>query len=232
MEKPSEAVFTACAVVVLVVALGAVLRLAWLLPASNRATGEATDALESTTRVKDAGAPKPPPDASLMVLLGSGGHTGEMLRVLEQWSHLEDYNVHFVVSSGDNTSLLKLKELGLAKYSVSTIHRARDVGHGLFPALINTLRSFASCAGVVWRLKPDVFLSNGPGTAIPISYTLFVLKFFGLARSQIVFVESLARVDRLSLTGHLILPITDRFLVQWPLLAKRYPRCEYRGILV
>jgi beta-1,4-N-acetylglucosaminyltransferase len=34
------------------------------------------------------------------------------------------------------------------------------------------------------------------------------------------------------LTGLLILPISDRFIVQWEPLARKYRRCEYYGILV
>lgn len=44
--------------------------------------------------------------------------------------------------------------------------------------------------------------------------------------------ESFARVTALSLSGRILIWIADRFLVQWPELAKRYPKVEYVGILV
>lgn len=198
-----------------------------MLPAANRrvATGVSSVAERE----------KSPSSISLMVLLGSGGHTGEMLRVLDQWEHLERFKIHFVISSGDETSLQKIKHASTKltdNCTVDTIHRARDVGHGKLSATINTVISFFDCIQLVWKLNPDVFLSNGPGTAIPLAYSSFIMKFLGLGNTTIVYVESLARVKSLSLTGKLILPIANRILVQWPELAKRYPRCEYKGILV
>lgn len=57
-------------------------------------------------------------------------------------------------------------------------------------------------------------------------------QFFGLAHSKFIYVESLARVNQLSLSGRLLRPISDRFIVQWKQLADRYPGVEYYGILV
>ena len=42
-------------------------------------------------------------------------------------------------------------------------------------------------------------------------------------------VESIARVDSLSLSGKLLVRAADRFLVQWPQLAKKYTKAEYIG---
>ena len=41
--------------------------------------------------------------------------------------------------------------------------------------------------------------------------------------------ESIARVDSLSLSGKLLVRTADRFLVQWPQLAKKYTKAEYIG---
>lgn len=60
----------------------------------------------------------------------------------------------------------------------------------------------------------------------------FILRFFGLTHSRFIYVESLARVHKLSLSGTLLRGITDRFIVQWKQLADKYPGVEYYGILV
>jgi beta-1,4-N-acetylglucosaminyltransferase len=49
---------------------------------------------------------------------------------------------------------------------------------------------------------------------------------------RIIYVESLARVTALSLSGRMVLYLADRVLVQWPGLKRKYPRTEYLGILV
>ena len=49
---------------------------------------------------------------------------------------------------------------------------------------------------------------------------------------KFVYVESLARVRTLSLTGKLVYPLTDVFLVQWPSLLDRYPDAVYKNLLM
>lgn len=58
------------------------------------------------------------------------------------------------------------------------------------------------------------------------------LRFLGLVDTRTIYVESFARVKRLSLTGRLLYWVVDGFLVQWPGLKKNWPRAEYRGVLV
>lgn len=50
--------------------------------------------------------------------------------------------------------------------------------------------------------------------------------------AKILFVESFCRVQTLSLTGRLVYPIADRFVVQWKGLCAKYLRAEYLGTLI
>ena len=38
--------------------------------------------------------------------------------------------------------------------------------------------------------------------------------------------------DRLSMTGRILYPVADDFVVQWPLLTTKYPHSRYLGILL
>lgn len=172
----------------------------------------------------------------IMILLGSGGHTGEIMRILGPID-LGTCKRTWVVSSGDSTSLERAKKYeethnkGKAEYI--QLKRARKVGQPLLLSVFSTLHSIASTIERLWTLpKPDVLLVNGPGTCIPLAYVLFLMKFVGLCNTKIIYIESLARVRALSLSGRLIMPIADRFLVQWKPLAEKYHRAEYYGILV
>ena len=44
--------------------------------------------------------------------------------------------------------------------------------------------------------------------------------------------ESIARVKSLSLSGKLLYPIADKFMVQWPDLLAKYPRARYIGFVI
>ncbi|KAG0683004.1 UDP-N-acetylglucosamine transferase subunit [Pichia californica] len=231
-----ETKFTIIVSILLILIISILFRLIAILPACH--VGKHVNNKDDIFVMKNS--------KKMMILLGSGGHTGEMIRILEQCNNMmKNLNREYIISSGDSTSILKLKKMEESltdnnkdnkdKYKITTIYRARNIGEGKFKAIINTLISFKSTIDNLLfngNNYPDVFLTNGPGTAIPIAYILFILKFLGFTKTKIIYIESLARVNQLSLTGLLILPISDRIIVQWEPLAKRYRRCEYYGILV
>lgn len=177
---------------------------------------------------------------NIMIFLGSGGHTGEMLRILDNLD-LSAVNRSWIVSSGDNSSLKKaesyestnVKKGSASKARFLSVPRARSVGEPKFLAIKSTLKSFLNTTvALYYEHKPDVVLLNGPGTSVPIAYILFAFKFFGLCSTKIIYIESLARVHLLSLTGRLVTPTADRIIVQWPQIRDSCHRTEYYGILV
>lgn len=88
--------------------------------------------------------------------------------------------------------------------------------------------SFVEAMRLVRRLRPNAVLALGTASSVP----LFAAgRLFG---ARCVFVESLTRVERLSLTGRIVyrLRLADRVYVQWPHLAARLPRAAYAGAVV
>lgn len=71
--------------------------------------------------------------------------------------------------------------------------------------------------------KPDIIISTGALVTVP----LCVLgKLF---RKKLIFIESFARVNKPSLSGKLIYPFADLFMIQWETLKKYYPKAIYVG---
>lgn len=173
---------------------------------------------------------------SVLVLLGSGGHTGEMLNILSQLDHKFRYS--FIVQSNDESSVLRL-EKSKVKGTVYTVPRARNVGDGILRSVQGTLKCWLGTMKVLLfdkKLKqgnvPSVLLVNGPGSCVPLAYSIVILNILGVANTRIIYMESLTRVNELSLSGKLLYLVADRFVVQWPELAQKYRRTEYHGILV
>jgi len=80
---------------------------------------------------------------------------------------------------------------------------------------------------ILLRERPDVVLSIGAEIAIPF------LWFGKLMGAKTVYIESWCRVNTKSLTGPLVYPIVDLFLIQWPSLANEYgPKAKYFGGLI
>jgi beta-1,4-N-acetylglucosaminyltransferase len=166
-----------------------------------------------------------PKGKNLMLILGSGGHTTEILRLIDNWPG----SVCAVHASGDEHSKLHFS----SKYTgeLYAIPRSRQVGQSYFTSIFTTLYSFLPALWLVFRTEPDLIISNGPGTALPVCYCAFVCKYLALFRTRIVFVESFCRTSSLSLAGKLIYPITDEFYVQWESLLQMYPKAKFIGML-
>ncbi|KAL7275824.1 UDP-N-acetylglucosamine transferase subunit [Rhizina undulata] len=179
----------------------------------------------------------------LLILLGSGGHTAEMLRLLESIDTTKYRHRTYVFSSGDLLSPAKAREfeerLALdpripKKFTLVEIPRARKVGQSWLTTPFSCMKCIHGSVKTFLGEQgyPDVAVCNGPGTAVMLVLVGFLLRFFGFCDTRSVYVESFARVRTLSLSGKLLYPFVDRFLVQWPELTDKYARAEYRGILV
>jgi UDP-N-acetylglucosamine:LPS N-acetylglucosamine transferase len=83
----------------------------------------------------------------------------------------------------------------------------------LLRTLINALQALLL---VVWE-RPRVVISTGADVAVPF---LWWAKLFG---ARIVFIETGGSLAP-SLSGRLVYPIADLFVVQWPQQLARYPR--------
>ncbi|GAB4816321.1 hypothetical protein N2152v2_003367 [Parachlorella kessleri] len=116
-------------------------------------------------------------------------------------------------------------------YKIVRIPRSREVGQSFVTSVWTTLRALRHSVLVVLTFRPDVVLVNGPGTCLPICAAVLGARMLGLARGRVIYVESIARVYRLSLTGKILYHarLADRFFVQWPDLVDAYPRCRYAG---
>ena len=75
------------------------------------------------------------------------------------------------------------------------------------------------------RTRPDVVISTGAGVAIA---TCYIAKLFG---KRIVYVEDWCQVERPGLTGRIIYPIADLFIIQRESLRRFYPKAVFGGEL-
>ncbi|XP_055522353.1 UDP-N-acetylglucosamine transferase subunit ALG14 homolog [Wyeomyia smithii] len=163
-----------------------------------------------------------------MIVMGSGGHTAEMLQIVEQLDFTKYAPRQYVIAAADKTSVVKVidvevrRQPDIAKqdYEIVTITRSRHVQQSYFSSVFTTMTAIANSIPVVLRSRPDLILTNGPGTCVPICLVAFLAKVFFVNRNcKIVFIESFCRVKSLSLSGRILLWITDLFVVQWPELA-------------
>ena len=151
-----------------------------------------------------------------LVVLGSGGHTAEMLPVAEA---LDPVRHRLVFVAADERSCAKV-----AGRETRRIPRARHVGQGWLSSAASTAWALAHSALLVLRLRPELVLCNGPAICVPIALATLPLRLVGGREAvKVVFIESGCRVERLSLSGRIMLWLSDVFFVQWKELQERVP---------
>ena len=93
-------------------------------------------------------------------------------------------------------------------------------------SIINFIRNFFLARKILRREKPSMLISTGAGVGVSF---LFAAKTQGI---RTIYLESLTRITNLSLSGRLVYPFVDLFLVQWEHLTKAYPKAIFRGTIV
>ncbi|KAH7659182.1 beta-1,4-N-acetylglucosaminyltransferase protein [Dioscorea alata] len=183
----------------------------------------------------------PPERVSTMIVLGSGGHTAEMLSIVNVLNKERFSPRFYVAAATDNMSLQKAQVLeqsllhqgkGNAEAAqFMQIYRSREVGQSYITSIGTSLIAIAHAIWFILKIRPQVIICNGPGTCIPLCVAAFMFKVVGLRWSSIFYIESIARVRKLSLSGLLLykLHLTDQFVVQWPQLQSKYPQSQYVG---
>lgn len=87
------------------------------------------------------------------------------------------------------------------------------------------VQTFVKLAWILLRERPDVVISTG---ALPGYFSLRLAKWFG---ARTIWVDSIANVEELSLSGKMIGKYADLWLTQWPHLAKPNGP-SYRGTVL
>ena len=101
---------------------------------------------------------------------------------------------------------------------------------GLFDLISNrNIKNLIRNIGVAWKVlrkeKPDVIISSGAAVAVPFFY---LGKLFG---KKLIYIEVFDRIDKPTMTGKMVYPIVDKFIVQWEEMLKIYPKAVYGGAI-
>ena len=97
-------------------------------------------------------------------------------------------------------------------------HSERD-----WKSFLNLWESFQ----ILRKEKPDVILSTGAGPAVP--FAIVGRLFF---RTRVIFVETITRINRPSLTGRIMYWLAQDFMYQWESLRPFFPKAQHGGSLV
>lgn len=138
----------------------------------------------------------------------SGGHLTHLYMLKPFWTDKERFWVTF--DKEDARSLLEGETLYPCHYPTNR-------------NLKNLIKNTALAWKILRREKPDLIVSSGAAVAVPF---FWLGKLFG---AKTIYIEVFDRIDAGTLTGKMVYPVTDRFIVQWEEMKKVYPKAENLG---
>lgn len=147
----------------------------------------------------------------ICLICSSGGHLFQLFKLNETWKNKSNFWVSFPTQD--------------AKYFLKDKH----VYWAYHPTNRN-VRNFFKNLFLAWKIfkmeQPNVIISTGAGIAVPF---IILSKLFKI---KSIYIESITRIRQISLSGYLVYPFVDKFLVQWAELTVRYKKAEYHGQVI
>ena len=144
----------------------------------------------------------------VLFISSTGGHLSELMK-LEPLFKNYDYNI--ITEKDKTTSFLSSKFKGRVYY-LPYCTRSKIFSY-IFIFSYLVLKSFI----LFIKIRPDVIVSTGTHTTVPMCY------FAKIFRKKVVYIETYANITRKTLSGKIVYPISDLFIVQWEEMKKLYP---------
>lgn len=138
----------------------------------------------------------------------SGGHLTHLYLLEDFWKNHDRFWVTF--EKEDAISLLKNERKYWCFYPTN-----RNI--------INLIRNTFLSIRVLFKERPDILISSGAAPAIPFFY---IGKLMGI---KLVYIEVYDRIDNPTVTGRLVYPICDKFILQWEEQMNFYPKGKVLG---
>jgi len=147
----------------------------------------------------------------IALVASSGGHLYELFSLKEFYGS----HPHFWISFDTEDARYLLRD--------ENVYWAY---HPTNRSIKNFIRNFFLARKILRRERPTVLISTGAGVGVSF---IFAARLRGI---RTIYLESLTRITNLSLSGRLVYPFVNLFLVQWEHLTKSYPKAIFRGTVV
>ncbi len=151
----------------------------------------------------------------VLFISSTGGHLSELLELEKLFLKYDSLLV-----TEKTKSNLYLKEKYKKVYFLVYGTKSHFLTY-IFKFIYNFFKSLY----IYLKERPDVIITTGTHTAVSMCY---IGKIF---RSKIIFIETLANRTTRTLSGRIVYPIADYFLVQWESMLKLYPKAIYSGFI-
>lgn len=149
----------------------------------------------------------------VLFISSTGGHLNELLQLSPLF---EKYDSYLITEKTKSTKNLKYKYKNVNYLVYGT---RKNLFTYFFKFIYNIFKSLV----LYIKIRPKTIVTTGTHTAVPMCY---IGKLFG---SKIIFIETFANSKTKTLSGKIVYPISDVFIVQWESMLKLYPKAIYGG---
>ena len=156
---------------------------------------------------------------TIIVVLGDGGHTAQMIRLVNLLESQYDYE--YIIAKQDKLSIYKI----LIKGKVHFINRVAVFGDNYFIRFCKLIRGLYEVYPIVKNSNTQAIITCGPNISVPICIIGKILN------KKIIFIETWSKVYSKTSSGRLIYYFADLFFIQWKSLIEIYPKAIYAGRL-
>lgn len=150
----------------------------------------------------------------VLFISSTGGHLSEMLQLKDMFGK---YDYHIITEKTKSNLTLMDKYPNRVNYLV--YGTKSHILSYLYKFPYNSFKSLY----LYLKIRPNVIITTGAHTCVPMCY---IGKLFG---SKIIYIETFANIHTKTITGKMIYPIADKFIVQWESMLKLYPKAVLGG---
>ncbi len=142
------------------------------------------------------------------LVCSSGGHLTHLYMLKPFWEDKERFWVTF--NKEDAKSLLNGEKIYNCYFPTNRSIKA-------------LIKNTKLAVEILKKEKPDLIVSSGAAVAVPFFY---IGKILG---SKTIYIEVFDRIDKPTLTGKMVYPVSDKFIVQWEEQKKVYKKAINLG---
>ncbi|MFA5408305.1 MAG: PssD/Cps14F family polysaccharide biosynthesis glycosyltransferase [Bacilli bacterium] len=150
----------------------------------------------------------------VLFISSTGGHLSELLQLKKMFNK---YDYHIVTEK--TKSNLKLMDEYPNHIDYLVYGTKSHIWSYLYKFPYNCVKSIF----LYFKIRPDVIITTGAHTSVPMCY---IGKLFG---SKIIYIETFANIHTKTLSGRMVYPIANLFVVQWESMLKLYPKAKLGG---
>jgi UDP-N-acetylglucosamine:LPS N-acetylglucosamine transferase len=149
----------------------------------------------------------------IIVGSSSGGHTTELLTLLKLMVTLLPTAPAAVVTTM-RISESAFLHLGKPIHYIGEADRSKPLQS--IAVLVKTM-------ALAYKERPDIVITTG---SMPLAFFCFWCRLLG---AKIIWIDSIAQMESMSISGQFVKRFSSLCFVQWPSLAKRYKNVIYAG---